>query len=250
MHRLLFATLLALSVTIAAQAEVLINYNTTNTGNIAAMPVESTASEVSCSDMTRGSGLGATSGHSMDAFGSNIKGSRTCTNLWNSFAANCYFTWTVTPDNPTHPVAFSNLTYYAFIPEDESGTNVFWNPIYALFSSETGLSSTNNAIAVLDSNVTNGAPSTKGPFMFDLTGVTDLQLVTGAVDFRLYYWSKYQFGETVPIRPNGWENIGIGADDGQSYALSGLYMEGFVIPEPALGFAAIMLAALLRRRII
>ena len=251
MQRTLFVALLALTVTVAAKAEVLLNYNTTNTGNIAAMPVEGTASEVSCSDMTRGSGLGATSGHSLDAFGSNLKGSGARTSLWNSFQGNCYFTWTVTPDNPLHPVSFTGFTFYAFVPENTSGgTGIYWNPMFGLFSDATGLSSTGDVIALVDSDVQLGQPSSKGPYAVDLSGETELQGVTTAVAFRLYYYSKYATGETVAGRPNFWENIGIGADDGVfPNALSGLYMTGFVIPEPATAaLAAVTLVALLRRR--
>jgi hypothetical protein len=245
MQRHVLAAFLTLTVSIAVQAELLLNFDTNESGSTNNLPVAEQAAGLTVSDLTRGSGLKGSSGHSADAFGNSFGGA-SCTGVAQAVADDRYITWTVTP-NAGQFVNFSNLSMWAFVSERTSADTVFWNPYYSLFADAIGFSA-GDMIDQIDTEVQVTSPNTLGPFDIDLSGVTELQGVSSPVEFRLYINNKWARGTVTNNRPNMYENVGIGTDDGMAGASNALYMTGVVVPEPALGLATVMLAALLYRR--
>lgn len=245
MRRVISSLTVVVMLCASANAALLLNYNTDNIGNTNAMPVESTDPGLDVSDMTRGAGLGATSGHSLDSFSSHLNGAQV-TNLAQALTGNRYVTWTVTP-LAGRAVNYSNLTFYFFLPEHEDAGVVYWSPFISLFSDAIGYTQP-DMIGQVDMNVQPGQPTSLGPFAFDLSGESALQNVTSPTEFRLYYHSKYARHEAVSNRPNFWEPVGIGTANGGTNALNALFMEGLVVPEPAVLGVAGICVVLFRKR--
>ena len=245
MRRMISALTVVVMLCAPANAALLLNYNSDNT-DTNAMPVQSADSGLSVSPMTRGAGLGATLGHSIDSFSSTLRAQ--VTNLTQALSGNRFVRWTVTP-LPGRAVSYSNLTFYFFLPEKESGGIVYWSPYISLFSDAIGFTQP-DMIGQIDMDVQPGQPTSLGPFAFDLSGVSALQNVTSPTEFRLYYHSKYATHEVVSNRPNFYEPLGIGTANGGTNALNALFMEGLVVPEPAvLGVAGICVVMFRRRAV-
>ena len=94
------------------------------------------ADYLTAAPVTRASGLGATQGHSVDAFGSYSYGTST-DSLALSMANSRYISFSLTPAKMA-VASLDSFTMYAFVPEKESGGVVFSNPRFTLFSSLTG----------------------------------------------------------------------------------------------------------------
>ena len=249
MMRFVLSITLALLLASSVQASILtFESNDINSGGTASsVPVASHAAGISVSDMTRGPGLGGSSGHSLDAFGAHFKGDATFT-LAEAVSDGCYFTWTVTPD-ATYSVSYGSVDFWHFLPEYQSGNVVFSSTILSLFSSATGFAEA-DMVAQIDLDVQPGDGTNHGPLTFDASGVALLQNAATPVEFRLYMHDKYNTNEQgIAGRPNFWENRAIGTDDGQAGAAEALTVDGLVIPEPAtLGLLAIGGIGLMRRR--
>lgn len=163
-----------------------------------------------------------------------IQNDAAVTSLAAAITASDYFSFTITPD------AGKSVNYSSLFLRYSIGANV--RPAqsqFTLLSSKTGFTAADGLASFLSFEMLGATASGFGTGTFDLSGVTGLQGVSEAVEFRIYVHSVQGSMTRVAI--------------GQLYGTNGtddLVLSGTVIPEPAtVGMLSLgaLVACLVRR---
>lgn len=232
MKKLLTTMAVALVAATAVRADVLALWqNDDVSGSDTNATVDSTHADISASLLAFGAGLGPAAGWntSLSSFAHTLTSS-----LSAAVAANDYFTFTLTP-GAGKQVSYSSI--YNLIAMNAGGSAPLDSAIeFTLMSSLTGFTASDGLasfIAVHDDATGSGAQD--NTHTYDVSGVSALQNVGSAVEFRLYTHTSSGTPNRMAI---GHIFFNDGADD--------LRVDGTVIPEPAtLGLVGFFAAGML-----
>jgi hypothetical protein len=198
--------------------------------NQATAPVDVVHAGMSSTSLSAGAGLNTNPSwpDSLASYAHTLKGS-----LGEAITANHYFTFTLTPD-AGKTVSYDNI--FTRVSLNTGDTNVGATIEFFLLSDQTGFTASDS----LDSFSATRSPGSSGaayvPGTFDVSGVSGLQNLAVATEFRIYAV------ETAGVA----NRMGIGEAWGGNTHSDDLVVNGTVIPEPAtLGLLCFFSAGLL-----
>jgi hypothetical protein len=177
MKKYLSISLLSAAVAVSSYAAVLADWDLNSLGSSSTSAVvSSTDADIAASDLTGGEAAGWP--NALVAFPSNSAAG----DLAGAIVLDDYFSFTLTPSAGTvsYDNIFSRITLGANV---RPATGAF-----SLLSSATGFTDADE-LGSFDLTLVGAATNGTSSHTYDLSGVTELQTIAGAVEFRIYYYS-------------------------------------------------------------